>query len=167
MKDEQVKMYMGMSEEQHQANVQKAKENLKDVLKPTPLIHSDFYSNEYGCDIYVKPENLQITGSFKIRGAYNKIMNLTEEEALEWMKQEGFQPLHIEKLPDAKHIFSHVEWRMQAYLVKIFETVPGLCKKSGKDVREYPFLIVEREKIREEIAIPSAFASYRKYIYEK
>ena len=81
MKDEQVKMYMGMSEEQHQANVQKARENLKDVLKPTPLIHSDFYSNEYGCDIYVKPENLQITGSFKIRGAYNKIMNLTEEEA--------------------------------------------------------------------------------------
>ena len=72
MKAELVNKYMEMSEEQHQANVQRAAENLKGVLKPTPLIHSDFYSNEYNCDIYIKPENLQMTGSFKIRGAYNK-----------------------------------------------------------------------------------------------
>lgn len=81
MKADQVQYYMNMSEEEHKANVEKAAANLKSVLKATPLIHSDFYSNEYGCDIYIKPENLQVTGSFKIRGAYNKIMNLSEEEA--------------------------------------------------------------------------------------
>ncbi len=81
MKTEQVNAYMGMSDEQHQESLKKAAANLKGVLKPTPLIHSDFYSEEYGCDIYMKPENLQMTGSFKIRGAYNKIMNLSEEEA--------------------------------------------------------------------------------------
>lgn len=77
MKKDQVNYYLGLD---HKENIQKAKENLKDVIKETPLIYSDFFSKEYGCDIYLKPENLQTTGSFKIRGAYNKISNLTEDE---------------------------------------------------------------------------------------
>lgn len=77
MKKDQVDYYLGLD---HKENIQKAKENLKDVIKETPLIYSDFFSKEYGCNIYLKPENLQTTGSFKIRGAYNKVSNLTEEE---------------------------------------------------------------------------------------
>ena len=46
----------------------------------TKLLHSDVFSDECGNDVYIKPENLQITGSFKVRGAYNKIAKLTEEE---------------------------------------------------------------------------------------
>ena len=73
MKKDDVQFYMAKD---HKQNILKAKENLKDVLKPTPLIKSDFYSTEYNCDVYLKPENFQNTGSFKIRGAYNKIANM-------------------------------------------------------------------------------------------
>lgn len=58
----------------------KTKEKLSKVLLETHLIHSPIFSKESGNVVYIKPENLQKTGSFKIRGAYNKISNLTEEE---------------------------------------------------------------------------------------
>lgn len=77
MNAEQVKHYLELN---HEENIRKARENLKGVIKETPLIYSDFYSNENKCNIYIKPENFQKTGSFKIRGAYNKIVNLSEEE---------------------------------------------------------------------------------------
>ena len=57
-----------------------AKEKLSKVLLKTGLIHSPIFSKEAGNEVYIKPENLQKTGSFKIRGAYNKITNLSEEE---------------------------------------------------------------------------------------
>jgi len=77
MNAEQVKHYLGLN---HKDNIRKAQENLKGVIKETPLIYSDFYSKENKCNIYIKPENFQTTGSFKIRGAFNKIVNLTDEE---------------------------------------------------------------------------------------
>lgn len=58
----------------------KAKEKLSKVLLKTSLIHSPIFSKEAGNEVYIKPENLQKTGSFKIRGAYNKITNLNDEE---------------------------------------------------------------------------------------
>jgi threonine dehydratase len=64
----------------HDENIRKAAQRLKGVIKDTNLIYSDFFSKEYGNNVYIKPENLQVTGSFKIRGAYNKIAVLTDEE---------------------------------------------------------------------------------------
>lgn len=57
-----------------------AKEKLSKVLLKTNLIQSPIFSKEAGNEVYIKPENLQKTGSFKIRGAYNKITNLSDEE---------------------------------------------------------------------------------------
>ena len=57
-----------------------ARERLGTVIEKTKLIHSTVFSEESGNDIYIKPENLQKTGSFKIRGAYNRIAKLTEDE---------------------------------------------------------------------------------------
>ena len=57
-----------------------AREHLQKVLLPTHLIYSPIFSEESQNQIYIKPENLQKTGAFKIRGAYNKINKLTEEE---------------------------------------------------------------------------------------
>lgn len=57
-----------------------ARERLGTVIEKTKLIHSGVFSDETGNDVYIKPENLQKTGSFKVRGAYNKIAKLTEEE---------------------------------------------------------------------------------------
>lgn len=53
---------------------------LKDAIRQTDLIHSPVLSQQTGCEIYLKCENLQRTGSFKVRGAYYKIARLTEEE---------------------------------------------------------------------------------------
>ena len=61
-------------------NFTTAREHLKSMLLPTHLIYSPLFSEESGNKIYIKPENLQKTGAFKIRGAYNKILKLTEEE---------------------------------------------------------------------------------------
>ena len=57
-----------------------AKEKLSKILLKTNLIQSPIFSKEAGNEVYIKPENLQKTGSFKIRGAYNKITNLSDEE---------------------------------------------------------------------------------------
>ena len=58
----------------------KAKKKLSKVLLETHLIYSPIFSKESGNKVFIKPENLQKTGSFKIRGAYNKISNLTDAE---------------------------------------------------------------------------------------
>lgn len=61
-------------------DVKKAQELLKDVICSTELSHSISASKFVGTDIYLKFENTQRTGSFKFRGAYNKIANLTAQE---------------------------------------------------------------------------------------
>ena len=60
--------------------VQAAAERLKGVVHATPLDYNTTFSRMAGCDVYMKMENLQKTGSFKIRGAYNKIGVLSEVE---------------------------------------------------------------------------------------
>jgi threonine dehydratase len=58
-----------------------ARERLAGIVKPTPLIHSATLSQMIGAEVYLKPENLQKTGSFKIRGAYNRVATLSPAEA--------------------------------------------------------------------------------------
>ncbi len=53
---------------------------LKEAIRQTDLIYSPVLSKECGCELYLKTENLQVTGSFKVRGAYYKISQLNEEE---------------------------------------------------------------------------------------
>ncbi len=60
--------------------IQEASECLQGVIRPTPLIYSDVFSTECNNDVYIKPENLQLTGAFKIRGAYNCLFHMTDEE---------------------------------------------------------------------------------------
>ena len=55
------------------ADVYQAAKQLNQVVKKTHLIQSSYFSSISGNDVYIKPENLQNTGSFKLRGAYNKI----------------------------------------------------------------------------------------------
>ncbi|MDD6219335.1 MAG: threonine ammonia-lyase [Selenomonadaceae bacterium] len=62
------------------ADVYKAAKHLDGIAWKTPLYSSPFFSQQSGNDVYIKPENLQYTGSFKLRGAYNKISQLSEEE---------------------------------------------------------------------------------------
>ena len=61
-------------------DIQKAREVLKGVIKPTDLDRSVSASKLFGSEVFYKFENTQYTGSFKLRGAYNKIFNLTADE---------------------------------------------------------------------------------------
>jgi threonine dehydratase len=62
------------------SEVWKAQQNLKGVVRSTPLFYTDTFSEACGCRLYLKCENKQKTGSFKLRGAYNKVASLTDEE---------------------------------------------------------------------------------------
>ena len=77
MDQKEVKKWLKLN---HKTEIDHAAERLKAVINPTPLIKSDFYSGDYGCEIWLKPENMQVTGSFKIRGAYNKIASLEKDD---------------------------------------------------------------------------------------
>ena len=57
-----------------------ARSVLHGVLRPTPLIHSPYLSRLCGNNVYLKPENMQVTGAYKIRGAYYKISTLSDDE---------------------------------------------------------------------------------------
>ena len=59
-------------------NFYKARYVLSKVIRKTALVHAPKINTE--CDVYLKPECLQLTGSFKIRGAYYKISQLSDEE---------------------------------------------------------------------------------------
>lgn len=59
---------------------EEASERVKEVILPTNLIYSEYYSAETGAKVYFKPENMQYTGAYKVRGAYYKISTLSEEE---------------------------------------------------------------------------------------
>ena len=64
----------------HAAELKLAAERLKGTARHTEIIPSPVLSEMTGHEILLKPENLQVTGSFKIRGAYNKIASLTDEQ---------------------------------------------------------------------------------------
>lgn len=59
---------------------EEAYEIVKEVASETKLVYSDYFSAQTGNKVYLKPENMQLTGAYKLRGAYYKISTLTEEE---------------------------------------------------------------------------------------
>lgn len=59
---------------------EEASETVKKVTQETKLVYSDFYSVQTGNKVYLKPENMQFTGAYKLRGAYYKLSTLSEEE---------------------------------------------------------------------------------------
>ena len=60
--------------------IKAAQERIKGVAVETPFSYAPYLSEESGCNVYLKKENLQITGAFKLRGAYNKIATLTDTQ---------------------------------------------------------------------------------------
>lgn len=81
--------------------------------------------------------------------------HLTEDEAIEYSKQIGLSPLRIQKLEDGKHIFSHVEWHMIGYRIRVDELEKSCTEK---------MLFVHPAEIQAEYPIPAAFETYVKYV---
>ena len=84
--------------------------------------------------------------------------HLSMDEALQKVKEMNLEPLHIEALPEAKHIFSHIEWRMTAYQIRV---------SSLEEQEDAPFIFTEKKQSEKQYAIPSAFRAYTKYMKEK
>ena len=59
---------------------EEASEIVSKVTRDTKLIYSEYFSNQTGNKVYLKPENMQVTGAYKIRGSYYTISTLTDEE---------------------------------------------------------------------------------------
>jgi len=81
--------------------------------------------------------------------------HLTEDEAIKYSKQIGLSPLRIQKLEDGKHIFSHVEWQMIGYQIRVDELENSCTEK---------MMFVHPEEIQADYPIPAAFETYVKYV---
>lgn len=81
----------------------------------------------------------------------------SQEEVLIFCKEAGLEPIHIQPLADAKHIFSHVIWQMKGYVVRVDE----LRNKEG-DTKDW--LFVEPKEAGKRYPIPSAFAVFTRYL---
>lgn len=69
-----------MSNDIVELNSVAALERLKDIIKRTPLIYNTLLSQKYQCDVYLKREDLQVVRSYKLRGAYNMISQLSKDQ---------------------------------------------------------------------------------------
>ena len=78
-----------------------------------------------------------------------------EEGVSAYLRKIGLLPIRIRKLPPAKHVFTHKEWHMTGYLIRVDELA---VKGPGQEQRGFVF--VEPEQTRTEYPIPSAFAAY-------
>ena len=102
-----------------------------------------------------RPEKGLLAGLYELPNTQGY---LKSEDALLYVKELGLDPLYIEELPPAKHIFSHIEWRMQAYRIKV---------SSLKTTQDKELIFVSKEQSGKQYAIPSAFGAYAKYIKEE
>ena len=124
----------------------KAKE--RRVEKKTVLIFQD---GEYVA-ICKRPKKGLLAGLYEIPNVEG---HLSEEEVIVYSKQIGLAPIHIRKLEDAKHIFSHVEWHMIGFRIQVDE----LEKTNKKEL-----LFIHPEEIENEFPIPAAFEKYAEYV---
>ena len=81
----------------------------------------------------------------------------TAEEITRYLADNGLKTLRIVPLTDAKHIFTHKEWHMKGYMVRVDELEP---KNPGKDSKEW--IYIEPQETREKYPIPAAYAAYTK-----
>lgn len=80
--------------------------------------------------------------------------HLNEAEALEWVRKHNLLPIRIQKLEPSKHVFSHVEWHMTGYVIRIDE----LVEHQGQ------LLFAEVRDTENRYPIPAAFLAYTKYM---
>jgi A/G-specific adenine glycosylase len=85
--------------------------------------------------------------------------HLEAEEVLEYLKKQSYAPIRIQQLEESKHIFSHVEWRMTGYVIRI-EDIP----EGGNSLNELELIFADPKETEEKYSIPAAFAAYTKYM---
>ena len=84
--------------------------------------------------------------------------HLSPEEVIEYLAGMGLRTIRIEALRDAKHIFSHIEWHMKGYMVRVDELDPE------KEKQKNDWVYTDPDEIERKYPIPSAFEAYTGYL---
>ena len=129
----------------------KTQKKLRKIEKRTVLVIQD---GNYTA-LKKRPDQGLLAGLYELP---NTEGHLSQKEALEKVKALGLEPLYIEPLPKAKHIFSHIEWRMTGYRIR----VAALEKKHTQGL-----IFADRKESHRQSAIPSAFSAYIKFMKEE
>ena len=79
---------------------------------------------------------------------------MSMDEVIEYCKEIGLIPVHVQEIGEAKHIFSHIEWKMKGYVVRVDELEKN-CR--------IPLIFADPEEISRTYSIPSAFDKYTRY----
>lgn len=102
--------------------------------------------------VHKRPEKGLLAGLYELPNLPGK---LSDEQIISFLRDRGLDPLYIEKLKPARHIFSHVEWRMDGYLIRVAELVGGT---------DGDWVFVDTALAEKEYPVPSAFEAYTSYI---
>ena len=128
----------------------KSGKKARTVEKMTVLILQD----ENRTALRKRPESGLLAGMYEFPSLPG---HRTKEETLSWLSERGYQTIHIRRLEDARHIFTHKEWHMIGYAVRVDELErPSASSETG-------FLFAEAGESEEKYPIPSAFSAYAKY----
>lgn len=133
----------------------KGEKKARRVEKKTVLILRDADKTV----IRKRPEKGLLAGMYELPWLEGHVK---ENEVKEYLKQNGISALQIKKLCSAKHIFTHREWDMTAYWVRVDELEPKHINEAVRD-----WIYIHPDETRERFPIPSAFATYMKYLNVK
>ena len=129
----------------------KAPKKARTIEQRTVLVIQDGASTA----IRKRPDTGLLAGLYELPNVEG---HLTKKAALAQVKDMGLEPLRIEALPDAKHIFSHIEWRMCAYRIAV---------SSLEEAPREKLLFADKRESDKKYAIPSAFRAYTRYMKEE
>lgn len=104
--------------------------------------------------IHKRPSKGLLAGLYELP---NQEGYLSRDEILAYVEKLSLMPLHIVEAGEAKHIFSHVEWHMKGYFIKVAST---------EEKRIGDLIFVDKKESKGKYPIPAAFRAYRKYIEE-
>ncbi len=104
--------------------------------------------------LHKRPDKGLLAGLYELPNVEG---HLDERVLLDYIRSIGFEPLRVSRIEDAKHIFTHVEWHMIAYDVRITPEFDGYHGASG-------MLLVPNGELHEHYAVPSAFSAYTRYL---
>ncbi len=127
---------------------QKAKKKPRSIEEKTILVVQDAER----IALHKRPEKGLLAGMYEFPSMEG---HCGEERVLAYLRELGLSPLRIRELPPAKHVFTHKEWHMTGFLVRVDELA------GRKDSQERPeWIFVDPRETRTNYPIPSAFAVY-------
>lgn len=102
--------------------------------------------------LHKRPEKGLLAGLYELPGMAGYA---SETEVLDYIQEKQLLPLYIEPLAEAKHVFSHVEWRMKGYLIR----VAALEEQKAGD-----WLFADTDTVQQQFPLPSAFRAYTSFV---